>query len=57
MYLHNVPRHLFPPTFFVERPMRFDGEVAGGLRHPGESPGPAVDPAVAEQLRSVGYLR
>ena len=56
-YVHNVPRQAFYDTFFVERPMRFTGALDEGLRKPGDGPGPALDPAIAEQLRSVGYLR
>jgi hypothetical protein len=55
-YVHNMPKALFPSDYFVERPMRFAGDPVEGLRRPGESPAP-VDPAVAEQLRSVGYLQ
>lgn len=56
-YVHNIPRRLFPLAYFVERPMRFAGGFREGLRAPGDAPAPAVDPAVVEQLRSVGYLR
>jgi hypothetical protein len=56
-YVHNIPRRAFYDTFFIERPMRFSGDLGEGLRRPGDSPAPALDPAIAEQLRSVGYLR
>ncbi len=55
-YVHNIPRKLFAESFFLERPMVFTGDLAEGLRRPGET-GAALDPAIAEQLRAVGYLR
>jgi hypothetical protein len=56
-YVHNIPRGLFPPMYFVERPMKFAGGPLEGLAQPRPSAPGDVDPAVAEQLRSVGYLR
>jgi hypothetical protein len=56
-YVHNIPRALFPALYFIERPMRFAGGPLDGLAQPGESAAGEVDPAVAEQLRAVGYLR
>lgn len=56
-YWHNVPRKLFPPTYFVERPMRFSGNLTTGLRRPGDRPAGSWDEGVAEQLRSLGYVQ
>lgn len=56
-YVHNIPRKLFDGMFFIERQMLFQGDLAEGLRRPGESAPAGPDPAIAEQLRSVGYLR
>ncbi|MFN8177396.1 MAG: alkaline phosphatase family protein [bacterium] len=56
-YVQNVPKALFPPNYFIERPMRFKGDVQEGLRRPGAFAETTVDPAVAEQLRSLGYLK
>ncbi len=55
-YVHNIPRQLFAGDFFLERPMVFQGDPTDGLQHPGGA-GAAPDPAIAEQLKSVGYLR
>ncbi len=56
-YVHNVPRGLFPRMYFIERPMVFSGDPMNELARPVETGGDAIDPAVAEQLRAVGYLR
>jgi hypothetical protein len=55
-YNQNLPRRLFPDGAFVERPMRYSGDTRDGFRRPGESPAVGIDPAVAEQIRSLGYL-
>jgi hypothetical protein len=56
-YAHNIPKRLFPPTYFIERPMLFDGAPNEGFLRPGERAPTAIDPAVAEQLRSLGYTQ
>ncbi|NNE44431.1 MAG: hypothetical protein HKN12_09490 [Gemmatimonadetes bacterium] len=55
-YYHNIPRRLFPPTYFVERPMLFDGEPLVGFRRPEDRPDVAPDPGMVEQLEAMGYL-
>ena len=57
-YVHNFPRRVFPVSYFLERPMRFSGDVVEGLRHPGErgESGAPIDDAIAEQLRAIGYV-
>jgi hypothetical protein len=57
-YVHNIPRSIFPRTYFVERPMRFDGDSRDGLLRPEEAGSPATSPdeTIIEQLRAVGYL-
>jgi hypothetical protein len=56
-YRANPPRGLFPPTYFVERPMAYRGLPDEGYRKPGErESGVGVDAAVQEQLRALGYV-
>ena len=57
-YIHNIPRHLFPDAYFVERPMTFSGAPNEGLRSPGK-PGPAVegDGEIRAQLEALGYVQ
>lgn len=56
-YAQNIPRNLFPPAFFVQRPMAYAGFPQDGLRKPGEMPTAPPDPQVAEQLRALGYVQ
>jgi hypothetical protein len=55
-YVHNVPRKMFPPEYFLERPMVFTGAINEGYRRPEERGAANVDPAIAEQLRALGYV-
>ncbi|MEZ5063955.1 MAG: alkaline phosphatase family protein [bacterium] len=56
-YTHNIPRRVFPLTYFVERPMVFDGAPDGDLLRPGERPPAADNAELQEQLQSLGYLK
>jgi hypothetical protein len=56
-FTHNVPRRLFPDTYFVERPMRFSLGPREGFRRPGERPAARLDPDVEEQLEALGYVQ
>ena len=57
-YVSNPPRRLFPPTYFVERPMAYSGFPDDGLLKPGErARGAGVDSAVQAQLRALGYVQ
>lgn len=57
-FLANPARGLFPPTYFVERPMAYTGFPDEGLRKPGErAPAAGVDSSVASQLRALGYVQ
>ena len=55
-YVHNIPKKLFPLTYFVERPMAFSGRPETELRRPGEVRGEAAA-GLEEQLRALGYVR
>jgi hypothetical protein len=57
-YMQNLPRRLFPLSYFVHRPMRYAGGPSEGLRRPGERPGSASPggDSIEEQLRSIGYV-
>ena len=56
-YVHNPPRNMFPPTYFVERPMKFYGDPYQGLRRPRPRPTTGVSAEVEEQLRALGYVQ
>lgn len=56
-YAQNLPRHLFPDAYFVERPMTYSGDPTEGLRRPGDLPAEAIDDDLREQLRALGYVQ
>lgn len=56
-YIHNVPRHLFPDAYFVQRPMTFSGTPSEGLRSPAKPAGAESSTEIREQLEALGYVQ
>jgi len=56
-YIHNVPRHLFPDAYFVERPMIFSGGPSEGLRSPAKPAAGENGSEIREQLEALGYVQ
>ena len=56
-FRNNLPRRIFPPMYFVERPMAYTGMADEGLRRPGQRETSPMDPGVEEQLRALGYVQ
>ena len=56
-FRNNLPRRIFPTTYWVERPMMYVGYPEDGLRRPGERAARNPDRGVEDQLRALGYVQ